>query len=124
MFYETRGVYLDDGAFGLVTDDLWDAVNLQWFMSEACKEYYIPYAREVLPSVIILADMQDEYNRISTDLTAYYKEWMAAFLVGEADINDDDTWNEYLEGLNDLGIEDYVEIYKTSYEVSPLKWGA
>ena len=124
MFYETRGVYLDDEAFGLVTDDLWDSLNLQWFMSEACKEYYIPYAREVVPSVTIPRDLQDEFNVISTDLTTYYEEWMGAFLVGEMDVDDDATWEEYLMGLNDIGLERYVEIYNEAYQVSPLQWGA
>ncbi len=123
MFYETRGVFLDDRAFGPDTD-LWSAANLQFFMSEACKEYYIPYAREVLPQVTILTQYNDEYNVILTDLNTYVTEKMTAFLTGEIDINDDAVWEDYLEGLKSIGLERLIEIYTESYEASPLKWGA
>ena len=77
-----------------------------------------------MPSVTIPRDLQDEFNVISTDLTTYYEEWMGAFLVGEMDVDDDATWEEYLMGLNDIGLERYVEIYNEAYQVSPLQWGA
>ena len=67
--------------------------------------------------------MLDEYSTITTDMNTYYKEWMAHFLIGEADIKDDATWEEYVQGLKDLGIERYLEIYNKAYEASPLKWG-
>ena len=49
---------------------------------------------------------------------------MAAFLNGEADIEDDDVWAEYTTGLYDIGLERFVEIYTNAYEISTLKWGA
>lgn len=123
MFYETRNVFLDDRAFE-EGGDLRSAENLQFFMSEAAKNYYAPYGREVLPTIDIPMDMIDEYSVLSVDLKTYYTEWMAAFLNGEADIEDDDTWSEYKQGLYDIGLERFVEIYTEAYEISPLKWGA
>ncbi|MGI6671768.1 MAG: extracellular solute-binding protein [Christensenellales bacterium] len=123
MFYETRGVFLDDGVFGAISTDLKDAINRQWLMSENTKKYMVPYGREVVPTVTIPSDMLDEYSTITTDMNTYYKEWMAHFLIGEADIKDDATWEEYVQGLKDLGIERYLEIYNKAYEASPLKWG-
>ena len=29
--------------------------------------------------------------------------------MGQLDINDDEAWNAYLKGLNDRGLEDYLE---------------
>lgn len=123
IFYETRGVYLDDSAFGLVTDDLFDASNSQWYMSEITKEYYMPYAREVVPTVTIPADLLDEYNTIEVDLTTYTKEAMASFLTGETNINDDGAWQGFVNGLYGAGLKRYIEIYNIAYEASPLKWG-
>ena len=123
MFYETRNVFLDDRAFEQGSD-LWSAENLQFWLSETTKEYYMPYGKEVLPSVAIPSALVDEYSVISTDLKTYYTEWMAAFLNGEADIEDDAVWEEYKQGLYDVGLERFVEIYLEAYEVSPLKWGA
>lgn len=123
MFYETRNVFLDDRAFE-EGGDLWSAENLQFFISEAAKNYYEPYGREVLPTIDIPMDMIDEYSVLSVDLKTYYTEWMASFLNGEADIEDDDVWAEYKQGLYDIGLERFVEIYTEAYEISPLKWGA
>lgn len=123
MFYETRNVFLDDRAFEQGSD-LWSAENLQFWLSETTKEYYMPYGKEVLPSVAIPSALVDEYSVISTDLKTYYTEWMAAFLNGEADIEDDAVWEEYKQGLYDMGLERFVEIYLEAYEASPLKWGA
>lgn len=123
MFYETRGIYLDDGAFGLETDDLYAGVNMQWFMSETTKENYVPYGREVVPAVTVPADLQDEFNVIEVDMDTYVKEAMASFLVGETDIDDDGVWGEFKQGLYDIGLERYVEIYNIAYEASVLKWG-
>lgn len=93
-------------------------------MSETTKEFYIPYGKETLPTVAIPSDLVDEYSVIATDLDTYIKEWMAAFLNGEADIEDDGTWEEYKQGLYGAGLERFVEIYLAAYEVSSLKWGA
>lgn len=123
MFYETRGVYLDDSAFGLVTDDLYAAENMQWFMSEATKEYYVPYGREVVPTITVPMDLMDEFNVIEVDLKTYVEESMASFLIGEADIDNDGVWESYKQGLYDIGLERYIEIFNEAYEASPLKWG-
>ncbi len=123
MFYETRGIYLDDGAFGLVTDDLYDSVNMQWYMSETTKEYYVPYAREVIPPMTIPQNLLDEYNLIGVDLLTYVEESMASFLIGEQDINDDGAWQAFVDGLYSMGLERYIEICNIAYEASALKWG-
>lgn len=123
MFYETRGVYLDDAVFGLNTDDLYAAENMQWFMSEATKKFYVPYGREVVPAVTIPTELVDEYNIIDIDLNTYREEMMASFLTGELNIDNDDVWEEYKQGLYDIGLERYVEIFTTAYNNSALKWG-
>lgn len=123
MFYETRGIFLDDGAFGLVTDDLWAAENTQWFMSEVTKEYYMPYGYEVVPPITIPQEDIDEYSVISVDLKTYREEAMASFLLGDTDIDNDADWESYKQGLYDIGLERYLEILNDAYEASPLKWG-
>ena len=52
------------------------------------------------------------------------KQILEAVQRGEMDVDDDATWEEYLMGLNDIGLERYVEIYNEAYQVSPLQWGA
>lgn len=123
IFYETRNVFLDDRAFA-EGSDLYSAENVQFLISEAAKNYYEPYGREVLPTVDIPGEDLDEYNILAVDLKTYYTEWMASFLNGEADIEDDDVWAEYTTGLYDIGLERFVEIYTNAYEISTLKWGA
>ncbi len=71
-------------------DDLYSAANVQFFISEVAKNYFMPFGREVLPTIDIPSELIDEYNVLSVDLKTYYTEWMAFFLNGEADINDDE----------------------------------
>ncbi len=123
MFYETRGVYLDDQVFGLTGDDLYSTDNMQFYMSEVTKNFYVPFGKEVVPKVTIPTEYIDEYNVIEVDLNTFTKETMASFLIGELDIAKDADWNEFVNGLKDIGLERYIEILNIAYEASPLKWG-
>ena len=50
-----------------------------------------------------------------TDIETYRDEMMTKFIIGEADIMDDDTWNTYLSTLNSMGLEELTQVYADAY---------
>jgi len=50
-----------------------------------------------------------------TDIETYRDEMMTKFIIGEADIMDDDTWNTYLSTLDSMGLEDLTKVYADAY---------
>jgi len=60
------------------------------------------------------SDEAEERARIMADVTTYFGEFSAKVITGMTELNDD-TWNEYVDYMNQLGIETAVEITQTAY---------
>ena len=58
------------------------------------------------------AEIRADYQ---TDIETYRDEMMTKFIIGEADIMDDDTWNTYLSTLDSMGLEDLTKVYADAY---------
>ena len=52
----------------------------------------------------------DTYADISTAIKDYFEQQQAMFVAGEQDINDDATWQAYVDGMYALGLEDWLSI--------------
>ncbi len=64
-----------------------------------------------------LAMTDDEQRVIAEKLAAvdtYIDEYLQHWTMGSKDINA--TWNEYITGLEQLGISDLIEVYQTAYD--------
>ena len=72
--------------------------------------YEANLTKEVIPSNWIALDDIDRYSDISTALTDYFNQQQALFVTGELDVNDDAQWKAYTDGLNALGLEDWVKM--------------
>lgn len=78
---------------------------------------YEPYkATEVFPPVFIPADLIDEMAQLKSPIMDYVKQSMAKFITGSMDIEKD--WDSYVEGLNKLKVDRYVELLQTAYDAS------
>ena len=82
---------------------------------EAYKFYtqYLPYASPNHPFFSILEEDVEEasdYNTIADEVDAYFVK----FVTGELDLDKD--WDAYIKGLNNLGLERYMEILQRSYD--------
>ena len=44
------------------------------------------------------------------DIETYMNESTLQFLMGDKDINDDDAWQEYMDTMQSLGIEEAIAI--------------
>ena len=71
------------------------------------------YPANPLPSITISEEDADEYadyQMINTEVESYF----AKFITGELSIDDD--WDAYVEGLNNLGLKQYVELMQRNYD--------
>ena len=50
---------------------------------------------------------------IKTNVVNYFKEAMTLFVIGDMDVEAD--WDEYIEELEALGMNEYLEIAQTAY---------
>ena len=77
------------------------------------EEVYEPYLTDkVVPSFWVDLDKIDLYSDIDTAIIDFFRQQQALFVVGELDVNDDAAWDNYVEGLINLGLEDWCEIRK------------
>jgi len=77
-------------------------------------EHNAPYlAEEPWPFFFYEDDEQDRLDSIGTDLSKYVGEMEAAFVTGEKDFSE---WDEYLETLDKIGLEEYMEIQEAALE--------
>lgn len=72
------------------------------------------YSAEPFPTLKWTDDETKELSTLSTTIYSAINEYQAQILTGQKNI--DDTWDDYVESLNDMGLERLIEIYKAAYE--------
>ncbi|MGI6700265.1 MAG: hypothetical protein ACOX6G_08150 [Christensenellales bacterium] len=90
--------------------------NLEYhYYTESLK--YLDYLpTEYVPSIVWFTDEQSEIvNTIESALLNYVNEMRAAFITGTIDINDDAQWTAYLDELEVIGLQDWVDTYQAAY---------
>lgn len=77
--------------------------------------YQAPYYHIGWPDTCkFTADESSELSLIETDLTNYKKTMESKMIIGELKI--EDTFNEYINGLNSRNLKRYLEILQTAYD--------
>ncbi|RCW64282.1 extracellular solute-binding protein [Saliterribacillus persicus] len=59
-------------------------------------------------------DVQDEYSTLETNILDNVEQSSVQFITGELSLEDD--WDDYLSGLESLGIDRYIEINQQVYD--------
>lgn len=76
------------------------------------EETYEPYlTEEVIPKFWIPLDQVDRYSDIATAIQDYFNQQQAMFVSGEMDVDDDATWQAYVDGYYALGLEDWLSVH-------------
>ena len=70
---------------------------------------------EVWPRPYIASDDATRLSELRTDIFNTVAEKRAAWVTGVSDI--DAEWDDYVESLNRMGLEEFVEIYQRAYDV-------
>ncbi len=68
------------------------------------------------PKVKPADDKVARVKEINSELNTYYSEMSAKFYLGTADIHDDAVWNEYVETMKTMGVDELIEIYQDAYD--------
>lgn len=77
---------------------------------------YRPEEGVYLPKVIYTKEEMDEIGEPLSSLNTFFNESTARFVTGDLDPNSDDDWNNYLEELNNIGIERILEVTQAAYD--------
>lgn len=85
------------------------------FIRDETEEKIVPYGEVIFPLVYLTPEEQDEVNSIQVDLETFVVENEAAFVTGNTEINDD-TWNEYITTMENIGVRRLEEIYQDVYD--------
>lgn len=83
-------------------------------LSSALNDNYTPYMKVGWPDSVKFTD--EEWNSISllvADIQSYLDQMVAKFITGEESL---DNFDAFVQGLNDRGLAQYLEIYQTAYD--------
>lgn len=109
-FRATSYVSAEDYAKIVPSEDMITKAEIQ--------NFYQPFLdKPVMPSCYIFdTDTNDELSVIKTDIQSLLKTRIASWVQGELDIDED--WDNYLQELQDLQLDRYIEIYTERYNAS------
>ncbi|MCJ7841533.1 extracellular solute-binding protein [Lederbergia sp. NSJ-179] len=74
----------------------------------------LPYAELPFPLVYFTDDEQDRINALKPDIDTYFEQMEAKFITGAESI--ETGWDNYLETLEGLGIDEYIKIHQDAYD--------
>ena len=86
------------------------------FKAVNVKNNLVPDAVAVIrpDSLPLTEDEQDTYADAWTDIDKYVKEFQAAVLTGQKDINAE--WDTYVATLYELGLQDVIDVYQAALD--------
>ena len=70
----------------------------------------------VMPDLYMSQEDTGEMSLLKTNIMTTQKEYMTSFITGEKDI--DAEWNSYIDALNNMGLERYLELLQKAYDAS------
>jgi putative aldouronate transport system substrate-binding protein len=73
-----------------------------------------PDASEVVPPLVVVPEKVTDYTLLQTTITDYVIESFAKFATGYMDVDKD--WDGYVEQLNKLGLQDYMDMIQEGYD--------
>ena len=98
LFYENRGKSIE----GLYNEFMDKVENDNYYYIESVPMRYT-------------SDEQDAMTDLETSLSTKRDEYMARFLLGNMDPNNDDDWNKYISDMKRVGLERFETLQTTVY---------
>ena len=99
-----------------------DPTREEYRLAEATRNLYEPYRADhfMPPNLIVAPVLQEELGTLRTLLIGVpgapglVQRYYTDFVTGRRDINNEAHWQQYLDELQDLGVDRYVEIVQDS----------
>lgn len=67
-----------------------------------------------LPAFSLNVEETEAYAAVATDVQTYLSEVVVKFFIGDLDINDDVVWQEHIDKLYQLGLQDMYDSYQSA----------
>ncbi len=77
-------------------------------------ERIYPYQQEMFPQTYFPLESQTRIASLTADINAYVTQSMAQFVTG--DLNIDNDWDNYMNTLKRMGVDDLIKIYQDRYD--------
>lgn len=104
----------------VVPEDVYSPDGYERRLLNATKEYepFAPDESVVFPSEKLWPDPDTsaEVAELQTNIATYITQAQAEFVTGQRDVNDDAIWQSYIDDLNGLGLERYLELQQNLYD--------
>lgn len=85
------------------------------FLLKETQDKIEAHGEVIYPLVYLTNEEQNEVNAIQVDLETYVVESEAAFITGNRELNDE-TWAEYIDTLEQIGVRRLEEIHQDAYD--------
>ncbi|WP_420112886.1 extracellular solute-binding protein [Pseudactinotalea sp.] len=79
-------------------------------------EEFKPPQEMYLPSMIFDESAAARRADIATSIESHVRSNMAAFAIGEKDIEDDGAWDEYVAALESMGLLEYIDLHQQAHD--------
>lgn len=87
-----------------------------WLYEQSRKiEEFAQPIDEVVPPLYFSAEQAQELADLEATINRFVDESVARFINGDADVDDDAQWDEYLAQLEAMGLPRMLEIYQSAY---------
>ena len=106
---EGIGIYVVNRKYPLFSDEV-----------KIAKEMWVSSANvdnasfSTLPPLTLTADEADEVAQVDSDISTYVETEIARFLTGQNPLTDE-SWNEYVETVENIGIDELQAVYEAAY---------
>ena len=68
-----------------------------------------------LPTLSFTSEESEDMSAVNTDIYTHVSTEISRFMMGENELNDE-TWAAYCQSVEDMGLAELTEFYKTAYE--------
>jgi putative aldouronate transport system substrate-binding protein len=104
----------------VVPEDIYSPDGYERRLLNATKEYepFAPDESILFPAEKLWPnpDTSAELAELQTNIATYITQAQAEFVTGQRDINDDAAWQAYIDDLNGLGVERYLQLQQELYD--------
>lgn len=101
----------------LIVGQAWDGNlgNTQYQVTQAVPYYRGREPEYVTGTLIFTQEEADAVSDSSTTIIDYVNESIARFITGDLDIDNDSSWQNYLDELEQMGLSDLLAVYQAAY---------
>lgn len=98
-------------------DDIWNCGSECRGKALEAAQNMEQFANKITWSFNFTIDENDELSALKTDIVNNcHNVYRAKFIEGTLDVDDDAVWNQYLEEIQNAGLEDLIAIYQTALD--------